>query len=246
MRRRSPALKRIALVVCALGCGARPATAGAATLTGAPTLAMPSLGELASRRHFAYAVAGGTAAWLLYENEDHNSGVLAGRLDRTILEPGIDFGNIYGSGAFLVAGTAGLWTVGQLTRNHNTAGAASDLAKGLLLDGAIVYALKVGIDRTRPNGHGLSFPSGHTSSAFTIAPILTNRFGWKVGVPAYGIAALTALGRVEDRKHFPSDVVAGATIGVIVGESIAHHGTKFRMPGHLTMGRKGIGLRFDF
>ena len=108
------------------------------------------------------------------------------------------------------------------------------------------YALKAGIDRTRPNGQGYSFPSGHTSSAFTVAPILASRFGWKVGVPAYGLAAVTALGRIEDNNHFASDVIAGATLGVIVGESVAHHGAKFHMPGHVTMGRKGVGLRFKF
>ena len=92
--------------------------------------------------------------------------------------------------------------MGHLTGNPNTVGAASDLAKGLVLDAALVYALKAGIDRTRPNGHGNSFPSAHTASAFTMAPILTSRFGWKVGVPAYGLAAVTAFGRVDGHKHF--------------------------------------------
>jgi len=244
--RKTPTLVRAGFVVCALGFCARPVRASGASIMGTRSLAVPDLGELASRRHLVYALVGGTAAWLVYQNEDHNTGVLVGRLDRTVFEPGIDFGNAYGHGAFLAVGTAGLWTLGHFTGSPNAVGAAHDLAKGLVLDGALVYALKVGIDRTRPNGHGYSFPSGHASSAFTVAPILTSRFGWKVGVPAYGVAAFTALGRIEDRKHFPSDVIAGATLGIIVGESIAHHGAKLHMPGHITMGRKGLGLRFKF
>lgn len=244
--RQTSTLVRAGLVACALGSCARPVLAGGTSISGMPSLAMPDLGELASRRHLTYALVGGAATWLVYQNEEQKTSELAGNLDQVKFEGAIDFGNVYGHGAVLAAGTATLWTMGQLTGSRNSVGAASDLAKGLVLDAAFVHALKFGIDRTRPNGHGYSFPSGHTSSAFTVAPILASRFGWKVGVPAYGLAAITALGRIEDNKHFPSDVIAGAALGVIVGESIAHHGTKVRMPGHLTMGRKGLGLRFKF
>ena len=243
--RQTPHLVRAGLIVCALGCSARPTLADGTSAMNTGGLTMPDLGELASRRHLAYALAGGTAAWLAYQHEDHSRVEFAATQDRSPLDAGIDLGNTYGHGATLAAGTAGLWTMGHLTGNPNTVGAASDLAKGLVLDAALVYALKAGLDRTG-NGQGYSSASAHTASAFTVAPILTSRFGWKVGVPAYGLAAVTAFGRIEDNKQFPSGVIAGATLGFIVGESVAHHGAKLRMPGHLTMGRKGVGLRFKF
>jgi undecaprenyl-diphosphatase len=61
-----------------------------------------------------------------------------------------------------------------------------------------------------------SFPSGHSSTAFaaaTAVAILCPR----LRVPALAIAAAVAFSRVYLRVHFPLDVVAGATLGVIVG-----------------------------
>jgi undecaprenyl-diphosphatase len=60
-----------------------------------------------------------------------------------------------------------------------------------------------------------SFPSGHASAAFCSAAILsqTSRGGrlW------YGVAALVASSRVYVKIHHPSDVMAGATVGLTIG-----------------------------
>jgi membrane-associated phospholipid phosphatase len=213
---------------------------------GFPSFGAPSLSDFATTRHLAYAVAGGLATWYAWENE--NAEATARSLNRTPLELGGDFGNRYGSAAFLAAGTAGLWTAGRFAGSSNMTGAAHDLATGLVIDGALVFAIKTGVDRTRPNGGQWSFPSGHTSSAFTVAPILWNRFGWKAGAPAYALAISTGLGRIEDHWHFPSDVIAGATMGLIVGSAVAHHSRSANadglVPGYVYMGRKGLGLQF--
>jgi membrane-associated phospholipid phosphatase len=192
----------------------------------------------------AYAAIGGTASWLAFEHE--NVTTAANALDDSPLDLGGDLGNQYGRASFLALGTAGLWTAGRIAGNRNVTGAARDLATGLLIDGAVVLALKAGIDRTRPNGEHWSFPSGHTASAFTVAPILTSRFGWRVGVPAYVLAVATGLGRVEEHRHFPSDVIAGATLGLIVGETVARHRSMPHLPENLYVGSKGLGLQFGF
>jgi membrane-associated phospholipid phosphatase len=44
---------------------------------------------------------------------------------------------------------------------------------------------------------------------------------WKVGVPAYVLASGIGLSRVESNRHNLSDVLAGATIGLIVGRTVA-------------------------
>jgi membrane-associated phospholipid phosphatase len=70
------------------------------------------------------------------------------------------------------------------------------------------------VDRTRPNGGGQSFPSGHAASAFAGAAFVQMRYGWKLGLPAYAVATFVAYSRVESKNHYTSDVVAGGAIGI--------------------------------
>ena len=209
-----------------------------------PASRMPAAAEFCSRRNLELAALGTTATLLAFEHE--NPDRIQNALEHAPAEAGSDWGNIYGNGMFLGAGAAALWTAGRWTGNVNAMDAAGDLGIALALDGAIVLGLKTSIRRTRPNGGPYSFPSGHTSSAFTVAPILEQRFGWKVGAPAYLFAVMTGLGRMEDRKHFASDVLAGAMLGLIVGETFAHHAKGSSLPQHFYTGTQGLGLRFYF
>jgi membrane-associated phospholipid phosphatase len=79
----------------------------------------------------------------------------------------------------------------------------------------VTYALKYGIDETRPNGGSHSFPSAHTSISFASAEFMRKRYGWEYGLPAYAVASFVAYSRVESGEHHPQDVVAGAAIGII-------------------------------
>ncbi len=88
------------------------------------------------------------------------------------------------------------------------------LWKSLLSTFAVTYALKYGIDKTRPNGDCCeSFPSGHTSIAFSGATFLAQRYGHKMGIPAYIMASFVGYSRVYADKHYWEDVLAGAAIG---------------------------------
>jgi undecaprenyl-diphosphatase len=64
-----------------------------------------------------------------------------------------------------------------------------------------------------------SFPSGHATAAFCAASLLVrdgrSRVAW------YGLAAIVGLSRVYVRLHHPSDVVAGAVLGRVLGAAIA-------------------------
>jgi membrane-associated phospholipid phosphatase len=91
-------------------------------------------------------------------------------------------------------------------------------------------SLKGAVRRRRPEitgGRGNSFPSGHTSAAFTGATLIQANSGYALGIPAVAIAALTGFSRIESRKHFPSDVLAGAAIGVLSANilDVLHWGT---------------------
>ena len=79
----------------------------------------------------------------------------------------------------------------------------------------LTYALKIGVNRTRPNGGNHSFPSGHTSAAFQGASFIHARYGCKYAIPAYIGASFVGYSRVYADKHFTSDVLAGAAIGTI-------------------------------
>ncbi len=87
------------------------------------------------------------------------------------------------------------------------------------------YALKYLVNRPRPyithpdlknltTEGSPSFPSGHTSSAFSIATSLSLNFRkWYVVVPAYTWAAATGYSRMYLNVHYPSDVLVGAVLG---------------------------------
>ena len=76
-----------------------------------------------------------------------------------------------------------------------------------------------------------SFPSGHTLSSTISATILTKadrRFGYA----AIPLAVLLAFSRLYLFVHFPSDVLAGAVLGLVIGEVVSRYGPKlFRRRG---------------
>ncbi len=74
--------------------------------------------------------------------------------------------------------------------------------------------LKYGVNEERPNGGDRSFPSGHTSAAFSGASFIQRRYGWSYGVPAYLAATYVGWTRVYADAHYTHDVIAGALIGI--------------------------------
>jgi membrane-associated phospholipid phosphatase len=97
---------------------------------------------------------------------------------------------------------------------HKDKRGALQLAEAYGTTMAIVYILKPLVDRQRPDGGSQSFPSGHSASAFAGAAFLQRRYGWSYGVPAYAVATFVAYSRVESKRHWTSDVIAGGAIGI--------------------------------
>ena len=81
----------------------------------------------------------------------------------------------------------------------------------------IVEGLKRATDRTRPDGEhkrsNASFPSSHAANIFALAVVLGRR--WRRAVPLFlAVAVLVGISRVYLNRHWTSDVLAGAAIGV--------------------------------
>ncbi|MCK4577409.1 MAG: phosphatase PAP2 family protein [Candidatus Marinimicrobia bacterium] len=89
-------------------------------------------------------------------------------------------------------------------------------ASSLLVVGATTSILKLAVDRERPNrvSRHWSFPSGHTSASFGVAEALRTIYGNRFGAPFYALAIITGFSRIHDNKHYLSDVVAGAGLGI--------------------------------
>ena len=58
------------------------------------------------------------------------------------------------------------------------------------------------------------------SAAFATAMVLQEHYGWKLGAPFFVIATYTAASRIIDNKHWASDVVMGAFMGMTSGRTV--------------------------
>jgi len=117
----------------------------------------------------------------------------------------------------------------------------------------LTTAIKYAVDRPRPcdvlidihtlPGYGCnverdpSFPSGHASRAVAVAAFIALRFDRRAGVAASAFAVLVGLSRVYLGVHWPSDVLAGALLGI--GLALAVELANRRLPLY-QRGRKWI------
>ena len=108
------------------------------------------------------------------------------------------------------------------------------LAEAMLFNGIITTGAKMMLGRGRPyinkgsyklemfefeyEFEETSLPSGHTSTAFTVATVLSQRIdNIYASIALYSAASLTAFQRIYADKHWFSDTILGAAIGTAVG-----------------------------
>jgi membrane-associated phospholipid phosphatase len=135
-------------------------------------------------------------------------------------EETFESGQIVGSFLAQSGGAVATYAVGRLTRSPRVAQFGSELFRAQVLTQATVQAIKFGAGRQRPDGTAQSFPSGHSAAAFASATVIHHEFGWKAGIPAFAVAGFVASSRVQMRRHYISDVIAGATVGILAGRTV--------------------------
>lgn len=91
--------------------------------------------------------------------------------------------------------------------------------------GLVGGTMKAVFDRERPNGGDTdSFPSFHAMISFATATYIHKTYGKKYGaaasIPAFLLAGLTSYPRMERERHFASDVMTGAALGIIISNII--------------------------
>lgn len=94
-----------------------------------------------------------------------------------------------------------------------------DVALIMVANYIVIKTIKLTTNETRPNGSSHAFPSGHTSNAFALAGILRHELKGShplLSYSGYLFATTTGAFRVLNNKHWVSDVLAGAGIGMLV------------------------------
>ena len=164
-------------------------------------------------------VAGGTSLALRPEVDDDIEDYYESH--HTLSEGWRDTFGVMGNPAFHFA-LAGAWYLaGQQIQHDKTYEVGKTLFSALIINGVSTSALKLAACTDSPNGEPFGWPSGHTSSAFTMAAVLHQSYGHLVGIPLYGVAGMVGLARLDDREHHLSDVVFGAAMGLVVGHTVA-------------------------
>ena len=145
-------------------------------------------------------------------------------------------GNEYAIG---IVGT--FYIYGEFFKDPRAKTTALDaISASAIASGIVTNSFKYVIGRGRPtDGHGAynfrpfsgqdSFSSGHTTEAFALASVITEHYNapW-VQVTSYGLASAVGYARLNNNRHWPSDVLAGATIGTFVGKTVVHFNEKHR------------------
>ena len=158
--------------------------------------------------------------------------------------------------AVVGAAVAVLFATGRTVDGPRYRAVTYDLMHAFLINAGYTTLLKEVVRRERPNGEDqLSFPSGHASNAFTLAAVAERHYGWKAGLPAYTVASLVAVSRLQRNKHYLSDVMAGATLGYIVGRTVVRvngqplkppHGPQLSLSPVLTRRTRALVARVGF
>ena len=198
------------------------------------------------RRNSVYWLAAGAGmALAIHPADDYiNEHMRGSGFANTFFKPG----RYIGSFPVMFGASLTTYVVGRRKHSNWVQHLGMDLIEATLLSEATTQLIKVAVRRDRPipvdgpKASGYSFPSGHASVTFAAATVFQQHFGWKAAVPTYLVASYVAMSRLNDERHWASDVVAGATEGIIIGRSVTFHGRHYFASPMIVPGGVGIGV----
>lgn len=146
-----------------------------------------------------------------------------------------EVGRIYGEISYAAILSGSLYLGGKIFKSKDVSVTGRMLIEGLLYAGLTTTIIKFTTGRSRPymnegnfnfnffqtTNDYLSFPSGHSTVAFTLSSILSQRINNTfVSVGLYSLAVLTVWQRMYSDNHWLSDVILGASIGYFIGKAV--------------------------
>lgn len=154
-------------------------------------------------------------------------------------------GNTVGSFAVQAGVAVGAFALGRLTQHPRLAQTGLDALRAQVVTQAWVQAVKISVNRQRPDGTRFSFPSGHVATTFATAEVVRRDLGWKAGVPMYALGVYVASARMAQNHHYLSDVLFGAAIGLASAHSLrlGHGAAPLVLTPVVTPG--GAGVQFS-
>jgi membrane-associated phospholipid phosphatase len=186
---------------------------------------------------------GGALALVGHTEDARVSQVMTGaRSLEKPFEPGATIGAVH----FQFGAALAAYSIGRSVQSPKLANVGADLFRAQVMSQALTQGIKFAVRRARPDGTSYSFPSGHTSTTFASATVLHRHFGWKVGIPAYAVATYVAASRIQEKRHFLSDVAFGAAIGIVSGRTvtIGRNTARFALTPMAAPGGGGIALNW--
>ena len=228
--------RRLAWLALGISCGA------AALPAQSPDTARTVRGALFTRHDAVVASALVAGAVALMPADDW----LRGRVDQRSVQSSAsahsianDFSLLGDPGTVILS--VGTYAVGRIAGNHIVSEVGLHATEALLMSAAATELVKGVAGRNRPylqradaddfvfmngftGGGFTSFPSGHTSAAFSLAAVVDaeGSMHWphaaRIVTPVtYGLASLVGLSRIYKDRHWMSDVAVGALVGEYSG-----------------------------
>jgi membrane-associated phospholipid phosphatase len=217
--------KRLMMLALVLTFAARPALAQ--TAAPEPAEKPPSFGSIfrdlgpdflhvVSWQSGAILGTAGAASLLVH---DSDASITRRASESQLVDTIFDQGAGIGNGATQIGAALAVYGVGRAVHDVAAASVGADLIAAQIVNAALTTSIKVAVDRERPDGGSYSFPSGHASASFATAAVLERHLGWRAGIPAYAVASYVAVSRLPENKHFTSDVIFGAAVGLVSGRA---------------------------
>lgn len=208
-----------------------------------------SAGRLFTRTDAELAGGSALAAIAMWPLDKHFAQVSQEKnlLDSHVLglsTTGVEY--IASPGAYYIGGA--MYGIGRLSRSNRLTSLGWHGTEAVLVADLGTFALKSIAGRARPfvsadtnprdfslggglgNSSRMSFPSGHTSTAFAAAAAVTEETShwwpsstWYVAPLMYGGATFVGLSRMYHNRHWASDVVLGAAIGTFAGLKVVQY-----------------------